>query len=419
MIDKAISDFFDGRKEAWMKKSLKSSMSDDEVLALREQCNELFSLGEWLAGAAKRAGQMSMATHPCTFSHPSARKNKNGYVTSVIAENAFATDGLLRSGNVTVERDALGNAAVLDVHKFLSLHMSDGRTLMQHIERESELAKKLLSEEGNDYGTLRSGFLAMVGGDSQESMTSSKIKQVYFPVNDDYHQLSILSNSGLIFELKKRINVMRYGEKLKELREKKRKNAQSDEGYSELYHLTEIGYGGTKPQNISVLNNQNGGKAYLLRAMPPVVERRSVRFPKRDFFRESMRSFETKEIFASLHAIFKTDYNNLKIRNTKYYWYGELMDRIIEKMWAVRSVAESQYFEETSQLAGYQKTWLLDAYAEQREAEEVWLEELTKTIVSWIVNEYERNTGRAAVKLGHEEYRDLMKTIEQCKEALR
>ena len=419
MIDKAISGFFDERKEAWMKKNQKSSMSDDEVLSLQETCNELFSLGEWLPSAAKRAGQMSMATHPCTFSHPSARKNRNGYVTPIIAENVPGNDGLLRSGNVSVERDALGNAAVLDVHKFLSLRMEDGQTLMAHIEQESELARKLLSAQGNNYEVLREGFLAMVGGDAQEAVTSSRIKQVYFPVDDDYHQLSILSNSGMIFHLKKRIDTMRFGDEVKALREKKRKNEPSDEGYSELYHLTTIGYGGTKPQNISVLNNRNGGKAYLLRSMPPVIEKRSVRFPKQDFFRESMRPYETREIFQSLHAIFKTDYNNKRMRDVVRYWYQELVDRIVERMWAVRSVAHSQYFEERSQLALYQKTWLLDAFAEQRESEDGWLDALTEEIAHWIIKEYERSAGKTFVKLGREEYLDILDTVKQYEEALR
>jgi len=118
VIDKAISGFFEERKETWMKKNLKSSMSDDEVLLLQEKCAEEFALHTWLPNAAKRAGQISISTHPCTFSHPSARKNNNGYVTAIIAEVEAENDGLLRSGNVAVETDALGNAAALDVHKF-------------------------------------------------------------------------------------------------------------------------------------------------------------------------------------------------------------------------------------------------------------------------------------------------------------
>jgi len=84
----------------------------------------------WLPNAAKRAGQMSLSTHPCTFSHPSARKNKNGYVTPVMANADSFADGYLRSGNVVVEIDALGNAAVLDVYKFLTLEMEDHKKLL-------------------------------------------------------------------------------------------------------------------------------------------------------------------------------------------------------------------------------------------------------------------------------------------------
>ena len=419
MIDKAISDFFDERKEAWMKKNQKASMSNDEALALQEICNEYFSLGTWLPDAARRAGQMSMATHPCTFSHPSARKNKNGYVTPVIADIVGKNDGLLRSGNVAVECDALGNAAVLDVHKFLGLRLEDGRTLMEHIEVESELARQLLSAQGNNYGLLRDGFLAMVGGGAGAIITSSKIKQIYFPVDGDYHQLSILSNSGIVFHLKKRLNAMRFSDEVKALREKKRRNEPSEEGFMELFGLTSIGYGGTKPQNISVLNNQNGGRAYLLPSMPPMIERRSVRFPKRDFFRESMKPSDVREIFHALHAIYKTDYSNQNIREGKYYRYQQLVDRIIERMWVVRSVASEQYFESGSKLAGYQKIWLLDDYAQQREAEEEWLDTLTEEIVQWIIHEYQRSMGKASVMLGKAEHLDLLDAVTQNREGLR
>lgn len=419
MIDKAISGFFKERKEAWMKKNLKSSMSDDKVLLLQEKCNEEFALQTWMANAAKRAGQISISTHPCTFSHPSARKNKNGYVTAIIAEVEADNDGLLRSGNVEVEQDALGNAAALDVHKFLSLQMEDGRPLMVHIQEESELAKKLLSINTSDYALLRDGFLAMVDSGEQENITSSKIKQVYFPVDEDYHQLSILSNSGLIYHLKKRIDTIRFGEEVKELREKKRKNEPSDVGFSELYNLTTIGYGGTKPQNISVLNNRNGGKAHLLHAMPPSIEARSIRFPKHDFFQESLKPWETKEIFHALHIIFTTDYNNQKIREGKYYRYQQLIDRIVEKMWAVRSVADAQYFENSSRLKRYQKIWLLEEFAQLRESEETWLDELTEEIARWVQRGYEKSVGKAFITQGKAEYQDILDLVTQNKEVFR
>lgn len=393
MIDKAISQFIDEQEEP-------------------------FSFDEWLIDSAKKACQMSISTHPCTFSHPSARKNKNGYVTPIIADVIGRNDGLLRSGNVTVQRDALGNAAAIKIYKFLHLVMEDGQNLMDHIKEDSEPARKLLAGRDEDYTALRNGFLAMLDGETKEVITSSKIKQVYFPVNDDYHQLSILSNSGLIYHLKKRIDTIRFSDEVKELREKKRKNMPSDEGFYELYDLTTIGYGGTKPQNISVLNNQNVGKAHLLRSMPPMIEKRSIRFPKRDFFRESIRSFDVKDTFHTLHTIFKTDYNNMNIRDGKYYRYQQLIDRIIERMWDVRSVADSQYFEGTSQLIGYQKIWLLDSFAKERESEDNWLDELCDEIARWILDGCEKGQKKSYI-LGPAELQDIRNIVEANKEVLR
>jgi len=298
MTDPVIDAFFAERKEAWLKKHLDSSMKESEVRKKHMECEQIFLPEEWLPKAAKRASQISLSTHPCTFSHPSARKNKNDYVTPVIANSARSADGFLRSGNVVVETDALGNAAALDVYKFLTLEMEDSKKLIEHIQEDSDLAVGLLTIPTESYEMLKNGFLAMIeSGDKRCPITSSKIKQVYFPVADNYHQLSLLTNSGIIYGLKKRIDTMRFSEEVKNLREQKRNNIYSEQGFTELYNLTTIGYGGTKPQNISVLNNQNGGKAHLLHSSPPTLRKRDTLFPKRNFFNESLHYYECREVF--------------------------------------------------------------------------------------------------------------------------
>ena len=315
MIDSAIQKFFEDRKEAWLKKNIKASMDESEELEIRQECEQVFSLENWLPNAAKRAGQISMSTHPCTFSHPSARKNKNDYVTSVLCDAAVSVDGFLKTGSVTVETDALGNAAALDVYKFLTIELSDKKQLIEHIKQETDLAKNLLDIYSESYSVLKDGFLEMSKA-SQDAVTSSKIKQVYFPVLENYHQLSLLTNSGMIYELRKRIDNSRFSEQVKEKRELRKKGEYSDQGYMELYNLTTIGFGGTKPQNISVLNNKNGGKTHLLDSSPPKLQFRSIRFPKTNFFKESFYLNDCQDVFQALHKIFLTDYNNINIRET-------------------------------------------------------------------------------------------------------
>ncbi|WP_072669466.1 type I-F CRISPR-associated protein Csy1 [Vibrio injensis] len=420
MIDPAIAAFFAERKEAWLKKNISAAMSDAEVLEKQQECEQNFLLDNWLPDAAKRAGQISVASHPCTFSHPSARKNKNGYVSSIIAKNKPRIDGFLRSGNVSVEPDALGNAAALDVYKFLSLEMSDQRSLLVHIEQESELARQLLDIPSCEYQALRDGFLKMVDSD-QASVSSSKIKQVYFPIADgEYHLLSLLTHSGHLFELRKRLDALRFGDSVKEARECKKTNHFHPAGYQEIFGLTTIGFGGTKPQNISVLNNQNAGKAHLLASMPPELTPRDIRLPKTDFFKECFTAWQAKEVLESLHRLFQTDYNNVNLRDGRDYRIQQYVDLVIEKMWQVRLFLEDYSGELSSVLPLEQKIWFYPEFAEQRQQEDEWLDKIIRHIARGLINHYSRSKVIASpVTLADHELLAIEKVVASNKENLR
>ncbi|WP_371846627.1 type I-F CRISPR-associated protein Csy1 [Vibrio cholerae] len=420
VLDPAIAAFFAERKEAWLKKNISAAMSDTEVLEKQQECEQNFLLDNWLPDAAKRAGQISVASHPCTFSHPSARKNKNGYVSSIIAKNKPRIDGFLRSGNVSVEPDALGNAAALDVYKFLSLEMSDQRSLLVHIEQESELARQLLDIPSCEYQVLRDGFLKMVDSD-QASVSSSKIKQVYFPIADgEYHLLSLLTHSGHLFELRKRLDALRFGDAVKEARECKKTNHFHPAGYQEIFGLTTIGFGGTKPQNISVLNNQNAGKAHLLASMPPELTPRDIRLPKTDFFTESFTAWQAKEVLDALHRLFLTDYNNINLRDGRDYRIQQYVDLVIEKMWQVRLFLEAYSGELSSALPLEQKIWLYPEFAEQRHQEDEWLDKIIRHVARGLINHYSRSKVITnPVTLADHELLAIQKVVASNKENLR
>lgn len=420
-MDKVILDFFEERKVAWLKKNLKASMSDIEIKEKEAECNDIFSLKNWLPNAAKRARQISICTHPCTFSHPSARKNKNGYVSSIIAPSTQDNDGFLRSGNVKVSADALGNAAALDVYKFLTLVTDDANTLIQHLEQDSELALNLFTiadaDETQKYESLKQGFLAMTTT-ANDNITSSRIKQVFFPVADDYHQLSILTASGIIFDLRKRLDAMRFGDEIKEARAKK-KNNQEHTRYKDIYNLTTIGYGGTKPQNISVLNNQNGGKAHLFMSAPPKLKHRDIHFPQSDFFSQTAQYFHCKNQFFKLHTLYKKDENNMQVRTNRDEYYQNIIDYIIEKMWQIREVSLEQYNEKNNALPSAQKKWLCDEHKDIRETDDDWLDVILKSTQQFLFHGYEKLLGKKAIKFGDAEFKHMQKIVIANKEALR
>ncbi len=418
VIDPAIEAFFAERKKAWLKKNMSTAMDEQQLREKQQECEQNFSLSNWLPDAAKRAGQISISSHPCTFSHPSARKNKNGYVSSVIAKNRSQADGFLRSGNVSVEVDALGNAAALDVYKFLSLEMADRRSLLTHIEQGSELAQGLLTQPNTDYQTLREGFLKMIDTD-QEAISSSKVKQVYFPVAEgEYHLLSLLTHSGHLFELRQRLDALRFGEEVKQARECRKNGQFYPDGYQEIFGLTTIGFGGTKPQNISVLNNKNAGKAHLLASTPPELKPRNLRLPTTDFFKESFTDWQAKETLEALHRLFKTDYNNINIRDGRDYRIQEYVDLVIHKMWQVRLFLADYQGDLSSDLKPEQKFWLYPEYEQYRLEENEWLEGIIRQISRSLIFNYSKVTNNSTA-LADDELLAIERVVRDNKEALR
>jgi CRISPR-associated protein Csy1 len=123
------------RKELWLKDRIKKAENENVIAELQQQANDKFSLNEWLPDAAKRVTQLSMVSHPSKFSHPSAK------TSSVIAKVEQSNDGYLRSGNVDYSLDVFGNAAAMDVFKFLSLPLNEKFTVLDGFEQQDQALK--------------------------------------------------------------------------------------------------------------------------------------------------------------------------------------------------------------------------------------------------------------------------------------
>ena len=417
-MESVITNFFADRKAERLKKKQSANMSEEEIQRIHEEVDTEFDLANWLPNAARRAGQMSLSSHPCTFSHPSSRKNKNGKTTSVIAQAARKADGYLRTGNVEAGMDALGNAAALDVYKFLTLELSDGQTLIEHIEQDTGISKNLLNIKNSSYTELKTGFLAIKNSEDGQ-VTSSKVKQVYFPVDKNYHLLSILTPSSLMYELRNRIQAMRFSDQVKEAREQRKKNEVSKAGFDDIFDLSMVGYGGTKPQNISVLNNQYGGKAYLLPCLPPTLTMQEAKLPTVNFFTNCLWPGQFKDSFDSLHKLLAVDLNNTGIRRGRDNILLYIFDRIVEKIWQIR-LLESGWSERErfDRLPKYQKILLDDQYQTEREDEREWIERFTKESARWMVNAYKKVLGKKSLALNDAEMHHIHKLITDQQEAL-
>lgn len=407
-MNQNISDFFAERKAAWLKAKLKPSLTDDEHVKIQQEANEKFALANWLPDAARRAGQLTMVSHPGKFSHPSAK------TSSVIVKGRQAIDGYLRSGNVDYELDVFGNAAAMDVYKFLSLLMDDGKTVLKHLEEDSAAIKPLFTLPTASYENLKQGLTSIKQLDDSNK-TDHLVKQVYFPVDDDYHLLSILTPSGLLTQVKNRIDAIRFSEETKQAKEYRKKNEYHSIGYDDVFDLTITAFGGTQPQNVSVLNSQNAGRAYLLASAPPTIKQRQIRLPTHNFFRNSLRGRQFKDSFQPLDKLIRTGVNNMQVRQGIQNCLKYIIDQVLQRAFMVRAYSAGWSTTEHYQsLPLAQRIWLDDAYIDERENQEDWLEDVAGSFARWILDTYEYLFKETYIKLSDHELREIRGIVEQA-----
>ena len=403
-MTQAVMEYLAERRKNWLEKRLSADTDEAAKLELETEANEKFSLAQWLPDAARRAGHLSMVSHPSKFSHPSAK------TSAVIAQASLQADGYVRTGNVSYPLDVFGSAAAIDVYKFLALSLSDGKTVLEHLEQETALAQQLLSQAPSvPVSELTSQFLTIKASETQVK-TDGLVKQVYFPVDGAYHLLSILTPSGMLTEFKERIDAMRFSDASKEAREARKHQLYHAQGFNDILDLTVTVYGGSKPQNISVLNNQNSGRSYLLPCKPPKLDHRATRLPSRDFFKQTLFVRDFDVYFKSLFELMALDINNMHIRAGIRKVLHKIVDEVMYRAFCVREFAGGwSQTEHYQALPKAQQLWLDAALLEKRLEDDEWQEAIAKALRQWLAGEIERRQNH--IKLGDAEQLYLQATI--------
>jgi CRISPR-associated protein Csy1 len=415
MLDPNIQNFLNERKAMWLKKKMKAKTTEEEKIAFEREADALFSLSLWLPNAAKRAKQLSLVSHPSKFTHPSAK------ISSIIATAEHQPDGYLRTGNVAVDLDVFGNAAAMDVYKFLSIELNDGQTVLQHLEQQTDCISTAFKLPDIPYEALANDLLAIKQKGETKIQTSGKIKQVYFPIackTDEYHLLSVLTPSGIMYKLKERLMAMRFSEKTKLAREAKKKEQAHKQGFSDIYNLSAIGFGGTKPQNISVLNSKQGGVANLLSSMPPALDKQHVSPPQRDFI-HSINPYFFSDEFHALDKQLRHN-NNYHVRHKINQLIQSIVYQLIDTSWRVRRLdAGWSLLERSESLPHYQKIWLDQHFKAARISDDTWLDKVKKEIARWFITAYQKTIHKNETQWDDSHLLQLKNIINNCEEALK
>ena len=84
-------------------------------------------------------------------------------------------------------------------------------------------------------------------------------------------------------------------------------------------------------------------------------------------------------------------------------------------------MALEQYMPTASQLSSAQKTWLCqnDESKTLRETTDDWLDEIIKSVSTFVFHGYEKILGKKAIKFGYGEHKHMQQIVLQNKEAFR
>ena len=175
-----------------------------------------------------------------------------------------------------------------------------------------------------------------------------------------------------------------------------------------------MAFGGTQPQNVSVLNSQNAGRAYLLSSCPPVLTRRQVRLPTTHFFKNSLYAKSFKDGFQSLDKLIKVDINNREIRQAIQNTLKYIIEQVLHQVFTIRQYplgwSKSDHYQ---QLPHAQRIWLDNSYQEQRENQADWLEEIVREFANWILDTYDYLCKDTSTKLSDDELREVRSLVRQ------
>ncbi|MDD2924772.1 type I-F CRISPR-associated protein Csy1 [Rhodoferax sp.] len=337
-----ITDFLAARYKDKLE-AVKEDANDSNAANLqREKLRQQFDPATWLEDAARRAAQIQAVTHSLKPVHPDAKGTNLYSPPSTLAGIELVGSHCLGDA---FAGDVVGNAAALDVYKFLK-QMHEGHSLLAlSVAGDADLAAALSDDPAQAQVWLQA-FATLT--EPRGRVTSHTLaKQLYWQTGDDvqaddsYHLLSPLYASSLAHRVYETLQDDRFSEAAKAARDARKANTFSERPVHEYPHMAVQQLGGTKPQNISQLNSERRGNNCLLASLPPVWRSTDLKplLNTDSMFHRYSRRPEVRQAVKDLLAFLKTDpTRNVATRSKRAAWVNLLIDEFLQFTSELRSL---------------------------------------------------------------------------------
>lgn len=319
--------------DAFLDERLQAKLDVTKDAAKQAELRASHAPASWLGDAVRRADQIQLVTHGLKYTHPDARGSSlNSQGNPVAGPHLVGSHSL----HGRYEPDVVGNAAALDVYKFLRLEV-DGHTLLALAIAGDPALASALSDDPAEAADWVAAF-ARLAQPRETPASHTLAKQVYWPLDDGgYHLLAPLFPSSLAHQIWTTISEDRFGEVAKAARAARRDRQAYPHGIREYQSLAVRKFGGTKPQNISQLNSERHGENYLLAALPPIWRSDPVRPPLRvetifgSWFGNRRRvRLLTDALRKYLVSVRGPTRNNVLIRQNRTDWVDAIITELLQ-----------------------------------------------------------------------------------------
>lgn len=337
------------------------NLADDDPKRMELQLQ--FVPATWLDDAARRVEQIQAVTHSLKPIHPDAKGSSLFREPSSLA--ALSEVGSHNLGGM-FDADVVGNAAALDVYKFLKL-TNQGRSLLDFaIDGDADFGAAL----SDDPSQAQAWMLAFAGMAEPRGKFAShtNAKQIYWPIGDDrhddaaYHLLAPLYPTSLVHRVYQALQEDRFSDAAKAAREARKAGEPHERPVREYLNLAIQQLGGTKPQNISQLNSERRGNNCLLASLPPVWKSAEVKplYGVDSLFKRFGWRKEVRVLAGHLRRFLEGDpASNAKTRRRR----DELVDALIEEL-----------MQFAAELGTLDPGWSADPQCDLSPAHRVWLD---------------------------------------------
>jgi CRISPR-associated protein Csy1 len=326
----------------------------------RAKFRRKFDFTVWLEDAVNRVLRLKIATHQVKAIHTGASGSSLLCPPESLSQSEYLGSHALAENFAL---DVVGDAAALDVYKFLR-QPHEGRPLLEWLEAGDPDALAALDPDPEKAAALAEAFLSLKKSPKTPA-SHTLAKQIYWPAGDEpaddgqFHLLAPLYPSSLVQAVFQKVQDDQFGEKAEAARKARKAGAWHEDEARYYPDLAIQKIGGANPQNAGQLNSERRGN-HLFPSVPPVWAARGPQPPKGHSLFSSFgrRQGVRQPLLALKFFLGSNPPANRETRKRRDIYLNEIIDEFMAYAAELKSLPPGWTKEAACRLPQEEKDWL-------------------------------------------------------------